>query len=110
MKKPNQPTLHSVKKTTLGRGNCQSYNDIPDTVSPHRGGTAGVTWWHRNDYSISLPAGTPSYYEWATNQAGINQSSSGRASIRKAAAKATTAEQPRQKQLPVFTRTFPYPA
>ena len=75
----------SVKKTTLGRGNCQPYNDIPDTVrraSPPYGGAASsppaITWWHRNDYRIAgVNSTSASYYGWATTQAGIDPASLG---------------------------------
>lgn len=36
----------------LGRGFCQKYLDIPDTVVPSHG---AVMWYHRNDYAKAFP-------------------------------------------------------
>ena len=82
----------TTQKTALGRGMCNTYNDIPDVLldesvlddksrssensesgppdGPSDGGPDSVRWYHRNDYAIANGNQT-SYYDWSMQQAGL---------------------------------------
>ena len=61
------------QKTSLGRGFCNGYNDIPDVLVNSSSNADSVTWYHRNDYALAND-GNPSFYAWSMNSSGVDPS------------------------------------